>query len=105
MNNRINIKKFVDQLFFGIVLLQNLVQCSDFENKDKSRYNFAQNLKSEKLLFLNVLARHGTRTSFSTMLKTDYLDQYGTGELTASGIREQYVLGREIQAKYSEYFE
>lgn len=57
---------------------------------------------SEKLIFALDLIRHGDRTPVKAISTVDYQWKEGIGQLTATGMRQEYELGQSFRARYVE---
>lgn len=57
---------------------------------------------AEKLVFALDLIRHGDRTPTSRIPKVDYYWPEGLGQLTATGMRQEYEMGMEFRKRYVE---
>lgn len=60
---------------------------------------------SEKLLLLQEMTRHGPRYPMQNFSNITHLAEADLGELTPAGLRSHYILGKNIQATYPEFFD
>lgn len=57
---------------------------------------------AEKLIFALDLIRHGDRTPIDKLTTVNYEWQEGLGQLTATGMRQEFVMGKLFRKKYIE---
>ena len=90
---------FYTKLYFILVSL--LIVSNGIFTADSS----GELATGEKYLFLEAIIRHGSRTAFSHLISDPVLYPLGEGELTATGMRQQYILGKLMQQKYHTFID